>query len=236
MKLFQPRQELAHSAALITGGSRGIGLATARAFLREGARVVLLARDPKRLAAAQEELSQLGEVEAVVGNVRVIDHIQDFVDKARQRFGRIDVLVNNAGRARSGDFVSEDITTLDEIIDVNIKGVLYTTHAVLPVMLAQRSGVIINVSSGAGLTGFAGLATYCASKFAVVGFTESLAQEVAQHGIRVYGVCPGRVATDMQEEVSGRRIGIPPERVARKIIDLVQDNRSLRTGKCPTVS
>lgn len=236
MKLFQPRQELAHSVALITGGSRGIGLATARAFLTEGARLVLLARDPKRLAAAQEELSQLGEVEAVVGDVRVMDHIQDFVDKARQRFGRIDVLVNNAGRARSGDFVSEDITTLDEIIDVNIKGVLYTTHVVLPVMLAQGGGVIVNVSSGAGLTGFAGLATYCTSKFGVVGFTESLAQEVAQQGIRVYGICPGRVATDMQEEVSGRRIGISPERVARKIIDLVQDSRSLRTGKCPTVS
>lgn len=236
MKLCQPPQDLAHSVALVTGGSRGIGLATAKAFLERDARVVLLARDPERLAAAREELSQLGEVEAVVGDVRIMNHIQHFADKARQRFGRIDVLINNAGRARSGDFVSEEISLLDEIIDVNIKGVLYTTHAVLPGMLAQRRGVIINIASGAGLTGFAGLATYCTSKFGVVGFTESLAREVAGHGIRVYGVCPGRVATDMQEEVSGCRIGISPERVARKIIDLLGDNRSLKTGKCATIS
>ena len=99
-------------------------------------------------------------------------------------------------------------------------------------MLARGSGVIINIASGAGLTGFAELASYCASKFAVVGFTESLAQEVAAQGIRVYAVCPGRVDTDMQREYSGRRMGMPPERVAEKILALAGPRPPIRSGRC----
>jgi 3-oxoacyl-[acyl-carrier protein] reductase len=102
-------------------------------------------------------------------------------------------------------------------------------------MLQQRQGIIINVSSGAGLTGFSELVTYCASKFAVVGFTESLDQEVGRYGIRVYGICPGRVATDMQKQYSGRKIGMPPEQVAAAILKLAGPHPTIGTGRCLTV-
>lgn len=135
-----------------------------------------------------------------------------------------------------GQFTEQPLASIEEIIDVNVKGLLYTTHAVLPVMLAQQNGVIVNVSSGAGLHGFAGLAAYCASKFAVVGFTESLAAEVRCRGISVFGICPGRVATDMQVEVSGQRAGIAPDRVAEKILELTKRGSLHGAGRCLTIS
>jgi 3-oxoacyl-[acyl-carrier protein] reductase len=221
---------------IITGGSRGIGFATAQAFLEKGARVGICARNPERLAAAQRQLSQAGEVEADVVDMRDPDQIQRFVEQMQKRFGRIDVLVNNAGLAYSGAFINQSFGSIADIIDVNVKGVLYMTRAVLPLLLEQQEGTIINVSSGAGLTGFAELVSYCASKFGVVGFTESLDQEVRGQGVRVFGICPGRVATDMQEEVSGQRIGMAPEKIADKILQLAGQHPPVGTGKCLTMA
>jgi 3-oxoacyl-[acyl-carrier protein] reductase len=116
-----------------------------------------------------------------------------------------------------------------------VKGVLYTTRAVLPHMLEHGSGVIINISSGAGLSGFAGITTYSASKFAVVGFTEALDHEVRDRGIKVYGLCPGRVATDMQQAYAGKKIGMPPEQVAKRIVELAGTRPRARTGTCVTL-
>jgi 3-oxoacyl-[acyl-carrier protein] reductase len=221
---------------IITGGSRGIGFVTARAFLEKGARVAICARNRERLAAAQSQLSQIGEVEADGADMRDLGQIQRFVEQAQKRFGRIDVLVNNAGLAYSGAFSNQSCESIADIIDVNVKGVLYMTRAVLPLLLKQQAGTIINVSSGAGLTGFAELVTYCASKFGVVGFTESLDQEVRGQGVRVFGICPGRVATDMQEEVSGQRIGMAPEKVADNILQLAGQHPPVGTGKCLTIT
>ncbi|OGI49372.1 MAG: hypothetical protein A3E57_05790 [Candidatus Muproteobacteria bacterium RIFCSPHIGHO2_12_FULL_60_33] len=217
---------------LITGGSRGIGFAIARAFLEQGARVVICAKDSHRLKEAENHLSHLGTVAAIEADVRDRAQVQRLIEECRRRLGEIDVLVNNAGRAWSGPFAEQPPEKIDEVVDANVKGVLYVTRAVLPHMLARGSGVIINIASGAGLTGFAELASYCASKFAVVGFTESLAQEVAAQGIRVYAVCPGRVDTDMQREYSGRRMGMPPERVAEKILALAGPRPPIRSGRC----
>ena len=147
---------------MITGGSRGIGFVTAQAFLEKGARVAVCAKNPERLAAVQRQLSQTGEVEADVVDMRDLSQIQRFVERVQKRFGRIDVLVNNAGLAYSGAFVDQSFDSIADIIDVNVKGVLYMTRAVLPLLLKQQAGTIINVSSGAGLTGFAELVTYCA--------------------------------------------------------------------------
>jgi 3-oxoacyl-[acyl-carrier protein] reductase len=149
-----------------------------------------------------------------------------------RHLGPVDILVNNAGRAWSGDFVSEDYGSMAEVVDVNVKGVLYMTRAVLPDMMGHGDGVIVNVSSGAGLRGIPGIATYSATKFAVVGFTEALSQEVGRHGIRVYGICPGRVATDMQEAYSGRRIGAAPSAIAEQIVALAGRRPPIGTGKC----
>ena len=216
---------------VITGGSRGIGFVTAQAFLEKGAKVAFCARNPATLSAAEQQLKRYGELKADLVDVRDGAKCEAFIGKGGDRFGRTDVLVNNAGRAYSGELAQQSRASIDEIIDVNIKGVLYMTHAVLPLMQAQRSGVIINVSSGAGLSGFAGLVSYCTSKFGVVGFGESLAQEVDRYGIRVYTICPGRVATDMQQEVSGRKVGMPPEKVAGKILQLAGSKPPIASGK-----
>ena len=220
---------------MITGGSRGIGFAAAQAFLEQGARVAFCARDAERLRAAEGRLHPAGEMMAMAADVRDRARIERFVRKAHDRFGRIDILVNNAGMVWTGNFVEQDPESIDAVIDVNIKGVLYATRAVLPLMIENGEGVVINISSGAGLSGFAGLAAYCTSKFGVVGFTESLDLEVRDRGIRVYALCPGRVATDMQQQYSGRKIGIPPEHVAEKIMQLAGANPKARTGTCVTL-
>lgn len=121
------------------------------------------------------------------------------------------------------------------VIDVNTKGVMYMARAVLPSMQARRSGVIINISSGAGLAGFRDLVSYCTSKFGVVGFTESLDTEVRDYGIRVDGLCPGRVATDMQVHYAGARIGMAPEIVAKRLLALAGPHPRAKTGTCVTI-
>ncbi|ADE16440.1 short-chain dehydrogenase/reductase SDR [Nitrosococcus halophilus Nc 4] len=230
------QDDFTDQGVLITGGSRGIGLVTAQAFLEKGARVAICSLSPERLSKAEQQLRQQGEIMAIPADVRDFHQLQQFVNQAQAQFGRIDILVNNAGVAWSGDFVEETIESIDKTVEVNLKGVLYATHAVLPLMVRQKRGTIINVSSGAGLSGFAGLVSYCASKFGVVGFTESLAQEVGPQGIRVFGICPGRVATDMQEAVSGQKIGLPPEKVGQKIVQLAGRHPPISTGKCLVIS
>jgi len=221
--------------AVVTGGSRGIGFATAQAFINAGAHVAVCARNPKRLREAAAQLSTIGRVLSEVADVRELAQVMRFVDHVQETFGRIDVLVNNAGIVSVGAFVDEPYENISSVIDVNLKGTMYMTRAVLPSMIGREAGIIINVSSGAGLSGFPDLVSYCASKFGVVGFTESLDQEVGHHGVRVYAICPGRVATDMQVQYSGRKIGIPPERVAKRILELAGPSPGASTGTCVTV-
>ena len=231
-----PASAVRNRVVLITGASRGIGLATARLFLGEGAKLALCARDPKRLATTAEQLGGLGELWIRPADLRDPDAARAFVDGALRHYGRVDVLINNAARAWGGEFAHQPQASIDEIIDVNVKGLMYVTQAVLPAMQRQRQGLIVNIASGAGKTGFGGLSVYSASKFAVVGFTEALAQEVEQHGIRVYAVCPGAVATDMLEEVTGSRVGMPPEKVARAVLGLAGPRPVVASGECLEVT
>ncbi len=227
--------EFVDKTVIVTGGSRGIGLCTARSFLDHGASVAICAIHGERLQQAVTELGRSDRLLAEVADVSDVAAVDRFVDNVYRRFGRIDVLVNNAGILYAGPFVAQPLASISAVIDVNVKGLLITARRVLPHMLDRRDGVIINVSSGAGLSGFGGIAVYCASKFAVVGFTESLDQEVRDQGIRVYGICPGRVATDMQRQFSGRPIGMPPERVATRIVGLAGSHPQARTGRCLTI-
>jgi len=231
----QFKNEFSGKVALITGASRGIGFATAKAFLEQGAKVAICALDNKRLENAEKELSALGEVFALPTNVGIHCQVNEFVEKSTQHFGRIDILINNAGRLAMGEFAKEDIANIDEVIDTNVKGVLYVTHAVLPHMIAQKSGVIINISSGAGLSGMKELATYCTSKFAGVGFTESLAREVEAHNIRVYAICPGRVTPGMQPEKFGVMKGMPVEQVVEAVLKLAGPKPSIKSGHYVTL-
>ncbi len=222
----------AGKTVVITGGSRGIGYATAQAFLAQGARVAICALDAARLAAAEQALSERGEVFALRADVADYGALEAFFAQVQSRFGPVEVLVNNAGVVWAGAFATQPREALDAVVDVNVRGVLYATRLALPVMLARRRGVIVNVASGAGLAGFAHLAVYCSSKFAVVGFTAALAEELRDSHVRVHALCPGRVATDMQVQYCGRRIGMPPERIAEAILRLAGEHPPVAPGRC----
>ena len=219
-----------HRVVMITGGSRGIGFETAKAFLIAGFKVAFCGRSQTNVKQAEEELKKFGEVFTMATDVRDYGQLKKFVAETLKRFSRIDVLVNNAGVLWFGDFQRQDVRSINEEVDVNLKGMLFTTRAVLPEMLRQKKGVIINISSGAGKHGSPGVATYSATKFAVVGFTESLAEELKETEIVVYALCPGNVATDMQEKYSGRKIGLPPENIAQEILKLANAKTRLSSG------
>jgi short-subunit dehydrogenase len=185
---------------IVTGASSGIGEATARAFGREGAQVVLAARRLDRLEQLAHEIDQLGtgaQALPVAADLSRLDDIQRLVATTRDRFGRIDVLFNNAGFGRLGWL--EDLDPVKDIeaqMQVNVLGVIQTTRQVLPVMQAQRSGHVINMASVAGLVATPTYTIYAAAKFAVRGFSEALRREVAPWGIRVSVIYPGGVATE----------------------------------------
>jgi len=230
------RREDAHAlhgkTAIVTGGSRGIGFATARAFLEEGARVAICARNPSRL---KEAVARLGAGRRLLGRAADVSdpaQVRAFVEEATSVLGPLHVLVNNAGIAYVGPFVNEPAESISAVVDVNLKGVLYMTRAVLPSMIARGEGVIINVSSGAGLAGFPEIVSYCATKFGVVGFSEALDREVRGSGLRIHALCPGAVATDMQAQYSGAKVGMPPEEVARRIVELATTKRRATPRRC----
>lgn len=216
----------------ITGGSRGIGFETAKAFLAKKATVSFCSGNKENVEKARRQLAKIGPVLAVVSDVSLFKSVSNFVKETIDRLGKIDILLNNAGVAWEGEFADQDEESINQIIDTNIKGVMYTTKAVLPSMIKNKNGVIINVSSGAGKSGIPGLSAYCASKFAVVGFTESLAGEVEEHGVSVFAICPGQVATNMTAEIAGFKTGLPPERIADKILELAGDDPPVRSGEC----
>ncbi|TIL33047.1 SDR family NAD(P)-dependent oxidoreductase [Mesorhizobium sp.] len=187
----------------ITGAGSGIGAATARAALGAGDRVVATGRNPDKIRNA---LRGVASDRLAVVQLDVADAIQAkaAVDKAMEAFGRIDVLVNNAGYSLLGNF--EELTTaeIDGLISTNLHGVVHVMRAVIPVMRKRRSGHIINVSSLAGIIGFKHCGAYSAAKFAVEGLSQSVVQEVAQFGIRVTAVAPGFFRTDLLDDQNAR--------------------------------
>src|SRR5579884_1704896 len=186
--------KLAGQVALITGASSGIGLAIARSFLNEGADLVIVARRLERLQALADEAQKSGrKCEVVVGDVREEETAKRAVSTAVQQLGKLDILVNNAGIARYGDLLTMSIDDYDVMMNTNMRSTfLFTRHAV-PFLLERGEGTIITISSMAGVTGFAGEAVYCATKFAEVGFTQALDRELRPRGIKVGVVCPGGV-------------------------------------------
>jgi NAD(P)-dependent dehydrogenase (short-subunit alcohol dehydrogenase family) len=228
-------EELEGKTVLVTGGSRGIGFATARAFLEAGSRVAICALDTARLAGAEASLRGLGHVAAARVDVRDPQAVRRYIQALDNSLGGVDILINNAGITHVGRFAVQPYESIDAVIDVNLKGVMYTTRAVLPGMIERGGGVIVNVASGAGLAGFPDLVGYCSAKFGVVGFTESLDQEVRAQGVRVHAVCPGRVATDMQVQYSGAKIGLAPETVAARILELAGPRPRAEPGRCVTL-
>jgi NAD(P)-dependent dehydrogenase (short-subunit alcohol dehydrogenase family) len=191
------RQEnLYGQVVLITGGSRGLGLALAREFARAGCRLVLAARDAQELARAQQDLRPGGtEVLTVPCDVTDQEQVRSLVDQATQRFGRVDIVVNNAGIIQVGPMSTTTVEDFARALDVMFWGTLYPTLAVLPQMRARRRGHIVNITSIGGMVSVPHLLPYTCAKFAAVGLSEGLRAELGQEGIHVTTVVPGLMRT-----------------------------------------
>ena len=207
MQTAMGTQVLKDRIAIVTGASRGLGEGIARAFAGEGATVALFSRDIQRLQKHEAELKALGQ-KAVAFQVDVTDmnQVTRAVEGVTRQFGRVDILVNNAGIAPSMPFVEMSDDVLDRVIDTNIKGVWNCTKAVIPIMIKQRYGKIINISSVTGpMVSVKGMTAYALSKGAVSAFSRTLALEVAEYGINVNAICPGSFDTPMFRSVAKTR-------------------------------
>ncbi len=183
--------------ALITGASAGIGAAIARRFMREGADLVVVARRVARLEALAEQAQQLGRVcRFVIGDVREEETADRAMQATLEHFGKLDILVNNVGVGVYKQLEETSPDDYDTMMDSNMRSTFLFTRYAVPVLTRQGSGVIINVSSMAGVMGFPGEAVYCATKFAQVGFTQALDRELRPRGIKVGVLCPGGVKTE----------------------------------------
>lgn len=199
---------LESKVAIVTGASSGIGEATARILAQDGAAVVLAARREERLQDLNKEIEDVGG-RALVVPTDVTDRsaVQALADQTKEAFGRIDILVNNAGLMPLSFVAKLHVDEWERMVDVNVKGVMFGVAAVLPTMVAQESGHIVNVSSVAGRRLFPGGTVYCATKFAVTAFSEGLRQELApKHNIRVTCIEPGAVTTELPETITDEDI------------------------------
>ena len=235
---------LKDKVAIITGGSRGIGFATVKAFLREGATVILTASRKETAEAAVTKLKAEfpdAVVEGISPDLGNLESVEKAFLEVAEKYGRIDILVNNAGLSESTPFVNYTESTFDKVMDLNIRGVFNSSKAVVDHMIRQGSGVILNTSSMVSIYGQPAGIAYPTSKFAVNGFTKSLARELGPKGIRVNAVAPGITETDMMKAVPKeviepmiaqiplRRLG-QPEDIANAYVFLASEEASYITG------
>jgi 3-oxoacyl-[acyl-carrier protein] reductase len=225
-------ESLRGKVAFVTGGSRGIGLAIARALVAEGVNVAVTGRTAAHLSKARGQIESAGPgaVETLEADVRSYAGIDSAVRAAAARFGGLDILVNNAGVG-----IFEHVSDMSpeqwaEVIDTNLTGVFHACHAAIPHLRRRDGGFIINISSLAGQNAFASAAAYCASKAGVNAFSEALMQEVRYDNIRVAAILPGSVATGFSgnDEARGADWKIAPDDVAAVVLNLLHhDRRSL---------
>ncbi len=235
---------LKDKVAIITGGSRGIGFATAEKFLKEGAKVIIAASTQISADIAVARLREQqpeAVVDGIAPNLTSLDSVREAFGQVLSRHGRIDILVNNAGISESTPFGSYTEVLFDKVMDLNVKGVFNATRAAVDTMEAQGSGVILSTSSMVSISGQPSGFAYPASKFAVNGLTVSLARELGPKGIRVNAVAPGITETDMMNSVPREVIApmlarIPlgrlgqPEDIANAFVFLASDEAAYITG------
>ena len=235
---------LTGKVALVTGASRGIGQATAIELAKAGADVVVNFIGNEAVAQETvEKIEALGrKAIKIKANVGDADHVQAMVDEAIATFGHIDILVNNAGITRDGLLIRMKDSDWDEVLNINLKGVYLVTKAVAKLMVKQRAGRIINMTSVSGVTGNVGQANYAAAKAGVIGFTKTCAKELAARGITVNAVAPGFIETAMTDVLpekikEGIAATVPfgrmgqPEEIASVVTFLASDFASYITGQ-----
>ena len=223
-------ESLTGKNALVTGAGKGIGRAVAIGLAKEGVNVALLARTASDLQAVADEVENEGvKAVIVIADVAEIDSVNKAIESAVASLGNIDILINNAGIAAFGSFLELPPDEWERILKVNLFGVYYTTRAILPSMIERKTGDIVNISSTAGLRGTAETSAYSASKFGLIGLSESLMQEVRKYNIRVTTLTPSTVAThlafDLKLTDGNREKIMQPEDFAELIISQLKLNR-----------
>ncbi|AEB74732.1 3-ketoacyl-ACP reductase [Clostridium botulinum] len=234
--------------AIVTGSSRGIGKAIAIKLAELGANVVLNYRsDINSVNEVVKEIESKGvKAVAIQGDISKFEDAKKIVDEAIEKLGSIDILVNNAGITKDTLLMRMKEEEFDKVVEVNLKGVFNCTKHVVPIMMKQRSGKIINISSVVGLSGNSGQSNYAAAKAGIIGFTKSVAKEIASRGITVNAVAPGFIATDMTDVLSDKvkeniKNNIPLKRVgdakdiANTVAFLSSDMASYITGQVISV-
>jgi NAD(P)-dependent dehydrogenase (short-subunit alcohol dehydrogenase family) len=250
-RLAQARGTLREKVVLVTGGSRGLGLVIAREVAARGARVVICARDREELDRARADLESRGaEVLSVPCDVTDPAQVEEFVEAARRRFGRVDVLVNDAGIIQVGPYETLSLEDHRAAMAANYWGTVHTTLAVLPEMQRRGEGRIVNVTSIGGVMAVPHLLAYTASKFAAVGFSTGLAAEAARHGIRVTTIVPGLMRTgsfiramfkgQREKEMSAFSVSaslpvltMDADRAGRRIVDAMETGERFVTLGAP---
>lgn len=235
---------LTGKTAIVTGGSRGIGRAIACCLAEEGANVAVIFAG--NTAAAEETLQQIkekgGNAISIQCDVANEEAVAAMVKEVKDTFGGVDILVNNAGITRDGLLMRMKTSDWQAVLDTNLTGAFFCTKAVTKLMMKQRSGAIVNLTSVVGLTGNAGQANYAAAKAGIIGFTKSIAKELASRGIRANAIAPGCIDTDMtavlsdavkEEMLKTIPLGrvAQPEEVAKAVLFLVSDCASYITGQ-----
>lgn len=217
---------------LITGSSSGIGREIALDLASRGATVVGCGRSIPRLKDTLKEVRRTSPRSVMIGcDIGDAEQVKGMIGKVLDDFGKVDILINNAGIGMRRPFVETPLKTIEEMMRINYLGAVYCTHELLPAMIARRSGHIVNISSGAGKVGTLNMAAYCASKFALNGWSESLYHELKPLGVAVSIVCPGPVRTDFNrdfcdsEPKAPANLIVSPESVAAAVIKLIEKRR-----------
>ena len=222
--------------ALVTGAGRGIGKSTAIALARQGANVIVCARTQSEIDAVAHEIEAMGnKALAVRADISDEEDVKKMVDQSLKKFQTIDILINNAGIGMFAPVVELSVKDFDRMWAVNMRGTFLMTRAVLPSMIKQHSGDIVNISSLAGRNAIVGGAGYCSTKWALVGFARSLMLEVREHDIRVITLCPGSVETSFGDRANAShrsKYGIPKsEDIAHVIVDTLSMPRNVMVSE-----